>query len=187
MINGQACYSGPLWHAVYVHTGAEMDVAETIRDELGFDVFVPREVIWAVRRGIKVKSARPMLPGYTLVEVDPHKQDWQPILGIDGVIDMLGAMHAHDTPGYMPSAWIAAWRKMEAIGEFDKTTKVPNDFEVGETVRISDGPFAGFEALITEFMAKMKSSTARKRAKVAANFFGRLTTLDLPVTSLEKL
>ena len=128
-----------------------------------------------------------MLPRYVFVEVDPHKQDWQPILGIAGVVDMLGIMRMHDTPGYMPSAWIAAWRKMEAIGEFDQTTKLPNDFAVGDTVRISDGTFAGHEALITEFMAKMRSTTARKRAKVLVKFLSQMVTLDLPVTSLEKL
>jgi transcriptional antiterminator RfaH len=181
-------FSGPLWHVPHVRTGAEFEVADTIMDELSFRVFVPREQVWTVRRGIKVKSVRPVLPGYIFVEVDPYRQDWQLILDIDGVIDVLGAMADHDVPGYiMPAAWIAAWQKMEAIGEFDKTSKLPNDFTVGEMVRISDGPFAGHEALITEFMAKMKSATARKRAKLAANFFGRMTTLDLPVTSLEKL
>ena len=103
-----------------------------------------------------------MLPRYIFVEVDPYRQDWQPLLDIDGVVDILGAMAGHDVPGYsMPSAWIAAWRKMEAVGDFDKTTKLPNDFKVGETVRISDGPFAGHNALITEFMAKMRCTTAR--------------------------
>lgn len=178
-------YSGPLWHVAYTEPRAELDVADAIRDDLGFDVFVPREKIFAVRRGFKVEDSRPMLPRYVFVEVDPYKQHWQHVLDVDGVVEMLGAMHGHDVPGYvMPSAWIAAWRKMEEVGEFDRTTKYPNDFKVGETVRISEGPFAGHEALITEFMAKMRSTTARKRAKVLMRFLG---SLELPVTSLEKL
>ena len=181
------CHPGPLWHVARTEPRCETDVAKAINDELGFDTFVPLEMFWAVRRGIKVKDARPMLPRYIFVEVDPYRQDWQPILGIDGIVDMLGAMHAHDTPGYMPAAWIAAWRKMEAIGEFDQTSKLPEGFEVGETVRISDGPFAGHEALITKFMAKMKSSTARKRAKLLVKFMTQMIDFDLPVTSLEKL
>lgn len=181
------CHAGPLWHVPFVHTGQEFEVAAAIMSELSFPVFVPRELVWTVRRGIKVKTARPVLPGYIFVEVDPARQDWQRILDIDGVIDILGAMHDHDVPGYYPAAWIAAWRKMEFIGEFDQTTKIPAGFEVGETVRISDGPFSGYHALIAEFMAKMKSTTARKRAKVLTNYMGRMMTLDLPVTSLEKL
>jgi transcription antitermination factor NusG len=54
-------------------------------------------------------------------------------------------------------------------------------------VRVTDGPFAGFNALIIEFIAKMRSATASKRAKVLLNFMGQATRIDLPVTSLEKL
>jgi transcriptional antiterminator NusG len=180
-------FSGPLWHVPHVRTGAEFEVADAIMDELSFRVFVPREQLWTMRRGIKVRRTRAILSGYIFVEVDPYRQDWQLILDIDGVIDVLGAMADHDVPGYYPAAWIAAWQKMEFVGEFDRTTKLPNDFAVGESVRISDGPFAGHEALITEFMARMKSCTARKRAKLLANFFGRMTAIDLPMTSLEKL
>lgn len=181
------CHSGSLWHVPFVESGAETEIAKAIRDDLGFDVFVPRELIWIVRRGIRIKDSKPMLPGYIFVEVDPYTQEWQRIKGIKGVIDILGAMADHDVPGYCPAAWIAAWRKMEAIGEFDQTTKLPNSFEVGETVRISDGPFAGHEALITKFMAKMKSCTARKRAKLLVKFMTQMIDFDLPVTSLEKL
>ena len=111
------CYAGPLWHVAVTEPRAETEVAKAIGDELGFDVFVPREKIWAVRRGIRFEDCRPLLPRYIFVEVDPHKQDWQRILDIDDVVDVLGAMHDHDVPGYvMPSAWIAAWRKMEEIG-----------------------------------------------------------------------
>ena len=182
------CYSGPLWHVAVTEPRAETEVAKAIGDELGFDVFVPREKIWAVRRGIRLEDCRPLLPRYIFVEVDPYKQDWQRILDIDDVVDVLGALANHDVPGYvMPSAWITAWRKMEAIGDFDLTTKIPEGFEVGETVRISEGPFAGHEALIQTFLAKMRSTTARKRAKLLTKFMGQMITLDLPVTSLERL
>ena len=56
------CHAGPLWHVARTEPRCETEVAEAIRDDLGFDVFVPMEMIWTVRRGFKVKDGRPMLP-----------------------------------------------------------------------------------------------------------------------------
>lgn len=181
----QECYSGPLWHVAYTEPRAERDTSIDIAAELGFGTFLPLEHLTEVHRGRKVKVARPLFSRYLFVQVDPYREDWQEILGVHGVVDVL--MASDDIPGYVPTASIEALRKAEAVGIFDRTTRFPNDFAIGETIRIGDGQFSGHNGIITEFMARMRSATARKRAKLLVEFMGRMITLDLPVTSLEKL
>lgn len=184
MINGQACYSGPLWHIAYVEPRAEKDVCADVARGLGFGVFMPMER-FRVAPGCTPIS-RPLFQRYVPIEVDPHRQDWQEILDVDGVVDVL-RMPGSDVPGYVSQAKIHLLMRAEAVGIFDRTTIKPNHFQLNELVRVTDGPFAGFNALIIEFMAKMRSATASKRAKVLLNFMGQATRIDLPVTSLEKL
>lgn len=184
MINGQACYSGPLWHIAYVEPRAEKDVCADIARKLGFGVFMPMERLrpWRDSRVI----SRPLFQRYVPVNVDPYLQDWQEILDVDGVVDVL-RMPGSDVPGYVSSAKIEALMKAEAVGMFDRTTVLPNHFQIDELVRVSDGPFSGLNATIIEFMHKMRSATASKRAKVLLKFMGQMTSIEMPVTSLEKI
>ena len=173
-----ACYSGPLWHVAYTEPRAEKDVCAALAHDIGYGVFMPME-------RARSYPSRPLMPRYVFVEVDPYRQDWQPIRHVDGVVDVL--MSGDDVPGYVPTAWIDAISKAEACGMFDRTTVLPNHFALNELVRVSDGPFAGLNATIIEFIAKMRSATASKRAKVLVQFMGRMAQAELPVTSLEKL
>lgn len=185
MINGQACYSGPLWHVAYTAPRAEKDVHDAVRDDLDFTACLLHECVWTVRKGIKVKDERPLFPRYLFVRVDHDKQDWQEILDVDGVVDVL--MASNDVPGYVSEAAMQRLLYAHEVGMFDRTTIKPNHFQINELVRVSDGPFSGLNATIIEFMHKLRSATASKRAKVLLKFMGQMTALDLPVTSLEKL
>jgi len=178
------CYSGPLWHVAYVEPRAEWHVAGNVNSELGFGTFVPVERYRPLPGMSPV--TRPLFLRYVPVQVDPCREDWQAVLDVDGVVDVL-RMPGSDAPGYVPTARIEALMKAEALGIFDRTTKWPTHFELDELVRVSDGPFCGLNATITEFIHKLRSATASKRAKVLLKFMGQMTTLDLPVTSLEKL
>jgi transcriptional antiterminator NusG len=178
------CFSEALWHVAHVAPRAERDVAEDI-EQLGLEPYVPMEKLIVVRRGRRLDSARALLSSYVFFRRDPHRQAWQDVLDVEGVVDVL--MASQTIPGYIPAAWIEAMRKAEAVGIFDRTTRSPSQFRVGETIRISDGPFEGFNGLIEEFIAKMRSATASKRAKIAVQFMGRITKVDLDLTSIEKL
>lgn len=180
----EQCFSGPLWHVAYTAPRAERDVSEGI-EQLGLEPYMPMERRVVVRRGRKFDEGRPLLSSYVFFRRDPHRQAWQDVLDVDGVVDVL--MASPLIPGYIPAAWIEAMRKAEAVGIFDRTTKNSSQFRVGETIRISDGPFEGFNGLIEEFIAKMRSATASKRAKIAVQFMGRITKVDLELTSIEKL
>ena len=178
------CYGSKLWHIAYVEPRAEKDVCASIAKDIGFGVFMPMER-FRPQPGAPTVS-RPLFQRYVPIEVDPYREDWQAILDVDGVVDVL-RMPGSDVPGYVAQAKINLLMRAEAVGIFDRTTVKPNHFQINEMVRVTDGPFAGFNALIVEFMAKMRSATASKRAKVLLNFMGQATRIDLPVTSLEKL
>lgn len=188
MTHPNTSFNGPLWHVAMVETRGEIDVAEDIFDTLGFPVFVPAEKVWTVYRGRRVEACKPMFSGYIFPRVDPYREDWGRLLDIDGVIDVLGrptGIAGH--PSYVPTVWVEAMRKAQDMGAFDRTKVAPNGFKINELVRVGEGPFAGFNAIITEFIAKMRSATARKRAKLLVQFMGRMSSIEMDVTALEKL
>lgn len=188
MTHPNTSFNGPLWHCCYVETSSEIEVAEDIHDTLGFPVFVPAEKVWGVHRGRRVPKVKPLFEGYVFPRVDPYREDWSALKHIDGVIAVLGAPTDRDgVPSYVPTAAIEALRKAQDMGVFDRTTPLPDGFVVGETVRISDGPFAGWNAEIAGFVAKMRSATARKRAKLLVQFMGRMCATEVDVVALEKL
>lgn len=177
-------FAGPLWHVAYVETSTEIQTAQDIHDTLGFPVFVPAERVWTVRRGRRVQACKPLFEGYIFPCVDPYRQDWSRLRGVDGVIDVLGAPRDREgIPSYIPTAWIDAMRKAQEMGVFDRTTPLPDGFKVGDIVTITEGPFAGLQAEIISFIAKMRSATAKKRAKLLAAVLGRF---EMDITSLEK-
>lgn len=188
MTHPNTSFNGPLWHVAYVETSSEIDTAEAIHDELGFTVFVPAERVWTMKRGRRVQACKPLFEGYIFPCVDPYREDWSALRHIDGVIDVLGAPADREgIPSYVPTAWVDAMRKAQDMGVFDRTTPLPDGFKVGETVRISDGPFAGWNAEIQGFVAKMRSATARKRVKLMLAFMGRMCATEVDVTAVEKL
>lgn len=175
--------SGPGWFVVMTAPNAQTRVKSGL-EGIGREVYMPIEKLKRRERGKTRVIERPLLGPYMFFLLDPYKQEWSPILEVDGVIDVL---RNNQIPSRIPDAWVNAIRKAEMYGEFDKTPDSPNPFKKGETVRISEGPFSGFHALIEEFIAKLKSATATKRAKVAVDFFGRVMRLELPVCDLERV
>lgn len=182
-------HAGPLWHVVQVQPRQEFKVRDAIGDELGFPVFVPKERAWCVKRGLRVISLRPLFSGYDFVEVDPYRQDWQRLLDVDGIIDVLGRPRGDERrlPSWVKTRWITEMRHAEKIGLFDRTKPEPDGFAIGEAVRVTTGPFNGFHAAIVSFHARMKSATARKRAKIQLEFFGRMMSVEMDVMQLAKL
>ena len=183
--NEPAASAVSLWHVVYCTPRSELEVAHGIGQNPGFPVYLPLEQMFVLRRGHRVKDTRPLFSRYLFVQVDPARQDWQRLLDVSGVVDVL--MASDTVPGCVPNATIEALQKAEDVGLFDHTNRLPNNFKIGEMVKVADGAFEGHNALITEFAAKMRSATAKKRAKLLVKFMGRMVTVDLPVTSLGKL
>ena len=110
--------------------------------------------------------------------------DWRAVLDVDGVEDVL---RNNDVPSRVPVAWIDRLRKLEEFGTFDRRKNGPTPFEIGEMVRLSEGPFSGLNARIEGFVAKLKSSTASKRVRVLLDFLGQQTRMEVDVVVLEKV
>lgn len=173
--------SGGSWVVCYTEARAEGKAAKDMR-LAGIEPFVPMERF----RGKPGKPVveRALFPRYVFARVDLDRDGWGALLGFDGVMDVLRNCN---TPMRMADAHVDALRKAEAVGLFDHTTINPNGFAVGEQVRVAEGPFAGLNAEIREFVGKIRSATAVKRARVLVNFMGRLTGMEMPVTALEKV
>lgn len=170
------------WLVAYTEPRAELRAKDGIED-IGGEVFLPLEKIsrQIQRRNLWKRIERPLFSRYIFVR--PRLGQWARLLLIDGVVDIL---RNNDIPSTIPPTWIEALRKAEAFGVFDRTRGAPDPFKIGELVKISAGPFAGHSGIIEKFIAQMRSSTAKKRAKVLLNFVGQQARVDIDIRDLAK-
>src|SRR5438128_12095115 len=172
------------WYIVHAYSNFEKKVAESIReqskqrglDELFEQVLVPTEKVTEVRRGRKVDAERKFFPGYVLVKVDLTDEAYHLIKNTPKVTGFLGA---DKKP--MPISDAEAARILHQVQEGIERPKPSITFEVGEQVRVSDGPFASFNGLVEEV------DEGRSRLKVAVSIFGRPTRVELEMGQVEKL
>ncbi len=176
------CRPSTAWHVVYTAPQAESTARNGIQ-AIGFDAYMPVERTTKIMRRRRVEVVRPLFSRYVFAGVGMGF-DWQDLRGVDGVEDVL---RNNDVPSRVPVAWIDRLRKLEEFGTFDRRKNGPTPFEIGEMVRMSEGPFAGLNARIEAFVAKLKSSTASKRAKVLFDFLGQQTRMEVDVVALEKV
>ena len=172
------------WYIVHAYSNFEKKVAESIREqskqrgleELFEQVLVPTEKVTEVRRGRKVDAERKFFPGYVLVKMSLTDEAYHLIKNTPKVTGFLGA---DNKP--MPISEAEAQRIINQVQEGIERPKPSISFEVGEQVRVSDGPFASFNGTVEEV------DDARSRLKVAVSIFGRATPVELEFGQVEKL
>jgi transcriptional antiterminator NusG len=172
------------WYIVHAYSNFEKKVAEAIREgaaQRGLsdsfeEILVPTEQVMEVRRGRKVSAERKFFPGYVLVKCDLSDQVFSLIKNTPKVTGFLGA---DNKP--MPISEEEALRIKGQVAEGVERPKPTIMFEVGETVRVADGPFASFNGLVEEI------DEARSRLKVAVSIFGRPTPVELEFGQVEKV
>ena len=172
------------WYIVQAYSNFEKKVAESIREQakqrgledLFEQVLVPTEKVTEVRRGRKVDSERKFFPGYVLVKMDLTDEVFHLIKNTPKVTGFLGAA---DKP--MPISDAEADRILHQVQEGIERPKPSVSFEVGEQVRVSDGPFASFNGVVEEV------DEGRSRVKVAVSIFGRATPVELEFSQVEKV
>ena len=171
------------WYSVSVLSNFEKKIAEQIRQatvEQGLEdqieeVLVPTEEVIEVRRGKKVTTERRFMPGYVLVRMEMSDQGYHLINSINRVTGFLGPQ---GRPMPMRDAEVQAI--LGRVAEGEKAPRTLIHFEVGEKVKVSDGPFEDFDGLIEEV------DDENQRLKVSVSIFGRETPVELEFTQVSK-
>jgi len=177
------------WFALHVLAGKEQKVRDSIQKRLKIDemepyikeVLLPMERVVEVRGGKKTVTNRKLHPGYLYIEMallDDNRRllekPWYFIKGIDGVIGFIGG----ERPAEVELEEINTIKS--AISDAEDTEKPKVHFEVGETVKINDGPFLNFSGLIEEI------EPDKGKLKVTVDIFGRKTPVELEYWQVEK-
>ena len=172
------------WYVIHVYSGFEKKVATAVREQAeqkGLadrfeEILVPTEEVVEVRRGAKVSSERKFFPGYVLVKMDMDDETWHLVRNTAKVTGFLGG---RGRPSPISDAEAA--RIMRQVQEGIERPKPSITFEVGEQVRVSDGPFTSFNGVVEEV------DDEKSRIKVAVSIFGRATPVELEYTQVEKV
>ncbi len=171
------------WYSVSVLSNFEKKVAEQIKTavaEAGLEeeideVLVPTEEVIEVRRGKKVSSERRFMPGYVLVRMEMTNRGYHLISSINRVTGFLGPQ---GKPMPMRDAEVNGILNRVEEGEAAPRNLIR--FDIGERVKVTDGPFEGFDGMVEEV------DEDHSRLKVSVSIFGRATPVELEFTQVSK-
>jgi transcriptional antiterminator NusG len=172
------------WYVINVYSGFEKKVADHIREQAAKKglseqiemIFVPTEEVVEVKKGAKVTSERQFFPGYVLIKMQLSDEVWHLVRHTPKVSGFLGA---RGKPMAVSDAEVDSI--LAQVQEGVQKPKSTITFEVGEQVRVCEGPFSSFNGLVEEV------DESKQRVKVAVSIFGRSTPIDLDFMQVEKV
>lgn len=172
------------WYIVHAYSNFEKKVADAIREQAeqhGLsehfeEILVPTEEVVEVRRGRKINAERKFFPGYVLVKMDMSDETYHLVKETPKVTGFLGSDNKPQ-----PITQGEVDRILHQVQEGVERPKPSITFEIGEQVRVADGPFASFNGFVEEV------DEEKARLKVAVSIFGRATPVELEYAQVEKL
>lgn len=171
------------WYIIHAYSGFEKKVADAVMEramseglgDLFEEVIVPTEEVIEVRRGQKVKSERKFFPGYVMAKMVMTDDSYHLVKDTPKVTGFLGPQ---GKPGAITEAEAA--RILHQVEEGVERPRSELTFEIGESVRVTDGPFNSFNGQVEDV------DEDRERLKVSVSIFGRATPVELEFTQVEK-
>ena len=175
------------WYIIHAYSGFENKVRDSIQSEanrLGLTNFVdsievPTETVTEIKRGKKVQSERKFMPGYVLAKLEMNDQVYHLVKNTPKVTGFLGP---GGKPQPIPDAQAARMiETREEIASHGAKPKINVDYEIGDSVKVLDGPFATFNGVVEEL------DFDRGRVKVGVSIFGRATPVELEFEQVERV
>ena len=171
------------WYVVHVYSGFEKKIAQQIKEQasqkgladLIDEVLVPAEEVVELRRGQKVNAERKFFPGYVLAKMEMTDDTWHLVKDTPKVTGFLGTKMR---PSPISEAEADRILKQSAEGVENRRPAIL--FEIGEQVRVADGPFTSFNGTVEEI------DEEKGRVKVSVSIFGRSTPVELEYSQVEK-
>jgi transcriptional antiterminator NusG len=172
------------WYVLHVYSGFEAKVAESIKEKCkkqGLedkveDILIPTEQFIEIKRGQRVTNERKVFPGYVLAKMEMTDEVWHLVKNTPKVTGFLGAANKPS-----PVSEKEAERLIAAIQDGGVKAVSSIHFDIGEKVKVMDGPFASFEGTVEEV------DEGKSRVKVSVSIFGRATPVELEFTQVEKV
>jgi transcriptional antiterminator NusG len=171
------------WYIIQTYSNFEKKVAESIKEQAALqgmgdlfeEVLVPMEEVVEIRRGQKVSAERKFFPGYVLAKMEMNNDTYHLVKNVPKVSGFLGSGNKP-----MPISDAEAGRILSQVQEGVERPKPSIRFEIGEQVRVTDGPFTSFNGLVEDV------DEERARLKVSVSIFGRATPVELEYGQVEK-
>jgi transcriptional antiterminator NusG len=172
------------WYVIHVYSGFEQKIVDNIMfqaEKKGLaqdieEIMVPTEEVVEVKRGQRVNTERKIFPGYILIKMEMTDEGWHLIKNTDKVTGFLGGGRKP-----VPISQKEAEAMMKQIQEGVESPRSAVIYDVGEELRVIDGPFASFNGVVEEI------DEEKQKLKVSVSIFGRATPVELEYAQVEKI